>query len=370
MGRTGRMVETIFSARHIRLYPCWVVALGCICIGACGFREPLPIYRYDQNCYAVEVAVGPEDFVLDHWNRPPRLLVSSYDRRTGPARGDIYSFDIKTGYVRRMERTGEPSKLVGFKPHGMDIRRVGSDTFLYIIIHDPCLHGAREENAIGIYRVTAESLEFVELLEAPEHLWSPNDLSVMENGEIYVTNDYQNIMAVYLSMRTSDIVHYRPTEREWSVVASDIAFANGILAGKDKVFVAATRGDCILEFPRFDDGRLGNGRELLKLKGPDNIMAYGKYLLVAAHFNDFAFLTHSGDKKTKAPSVVFLIDPSDREPGKSMDAIYVDNGTQISAASTACIYGNKLYVSQVFDSHMVVCEAGELPAVNASPSGH
>ncbi len=365
MGRTGKWDKMVFAARDRKRYPYFMIMFSFLFGSACGFREQLPVYQYEQNCYAVEVAIGPEDFVLDKWNAQPRLLISSYDRRAQPATGDIYSFDVKTGYAKRMERTGEPSTLIGFKPHGMDIRRLGQETLVYIIIHDPFLHGSREENAIGVYRVTADRLEFVELMEDLVHLWSPNDLSVMENGDIYVTNDYRRMVDVYFSLKTSEIAYYSSAERKWSVVASDLAFANGILARPDRVFVSATRGDCILVFPRFDDGRLGSGRELLKLKGPDNIMPFGDRLLVTAHFNDFAFFTHSRDKKTKSPSVVFLIDPADPDPKKTMDAIYVDNGTQISAASTAFIYGDKLYISQVFDSHMVVCEAGGLPAIQS-----
>ncbi len=359
----------IFKIRR-KLHCCFISAMVGLWLGACSFKEPLPVYQYEQNCYAVDLAVGPEDFVLDQWNHPPRLLVSSYNRRTNPITGEIYSFDIKSGYAQQMHRVGEPSRLTGFKPHGMDIRRAGKETFLYVIIHDPFQLEEREENAIGVYRVIDQQLEFIELLEAPVHLWSPNDLSVLENGDIYVTNDYRYNLEMFLGLRTSEIAFFSVAEQKWKVVATDIAFANGILAKPDQVFVSATRGDCIQAFPRFSDGRLGNSRIIAKIKGPDNIMPYGDRLIVTAHYNDYAFLAHGRDTKAVAPSVVFLIDPNEKDSEKMLTAIYVDNGTQISAASTAFIHNQKLYISQVFDAHMVICETGDLPLIQQMTVGH
>jgi hypothetical protein len=321
---------------------------------SCGFfSSPLPEYTYPLDCYCVDVADGPEDFVLDEWSGTPRLLVSSHERRGPAPSGDIYYFNLATGYSSLLKRIGEPESLLAFKPHGMDILRMEEKTWLYVILHDPYNRSKSDENAIGIYEVTDNHLKFKELLEDEIHLWSPNDLSVLPGGEIYATNDKRGKLDVYLKMETSEIVYYNPEEKQWSVVASDLSYANGILARDSRVFVSATRSDNLMEYPRNDDGTLGDGRKILDVKGPDNIMPFKNRLLLVAHFDDIAFLKHQNDKEEHSPSVVFLVDPDagpdEAEPGKNMKAIYVDDGSQISAASTAFIWKGKLYISQVFN---------------------
>lgn len=347
---------------RVAAWPGIVLSL-CFWLQACGFREPLPPYNYERNCYAVEVADGPEDFVFDKWSGSPRLLISSHERRQWALTGGIFYFDLKTGYSHEMKRVNEPRRIKAFRPHGMDILHQEGRTTLYVILHDPYDHGLREENAIGVYRVAGDSLVFVELLENPRHLWSPNDLSVLESGDLYVTNDYRWAIDLYLRRETSEVVYYRKETGAWRVAADDIAFANGILARPDRVFVAATRSDCIMSYPRTGDGRLGAGKKIMDIKGPDNIMPLGDYLVVSAHYNDWAFLGHSSDKEAIAPSVVVLINPYDAEPEKTMKTLYVDEGNQISAASTAFVVGGKLIISQVFNSKIVICDAADLAPI-------
>jgi arylesterase/paraoxonase len=113
-------------------------------------------------------------------------------------------------------------------------------------------------------------------------------------------------------------------------------------------------------YPRNPDGTLEAGKQIVEIKGLDNIMPCGDSLLVAAHFDDLAFFRHHKDADIPAPSVVFLIDPANPHPDQSRTVVYVDDGWQISAASTAFAYQNKLYISQVFGTRILVCDAGDL----------
>lgn len=332
--------------------------LSLISLTACGLRATLPVYEEQLGCYRVRVGDGTEDFVLDTWTAQPRLLVSSHERR-GPAEsGDIVALDLTTEAVSPLRRIGEPERLAAFKPHGMDIRRTDAETFLYVILHDPYNRGKRNENAVAIYRVARNELEFVTLLEDRRHLWSPNDLSVMASGEIYLTNDYRGSLDIYLSLKSSEVVHFAPDTETWSVAASDLSFANGILALPEQVFVTATRGNRLLAYPRQPDGTLGKPAIRADIKGPDNIMPFGQYLLVAAHFDDLAFLKHAKDPTAKSPSVIFLI-PKDGAASDYDQVAYVDNGLIFSAASTALIHEGRLYASQVFDPYVLICNAPE-----------
>ena len=309
-------------------------------LSGCNLKQRLPLVAEKTACYRVPVGAGPEDMVIDTFNGAPRLLISCYERRKPADHGEIYSFDIQTGETRVMPRTNEAASLAAFKPHGMDIRHDSGITELYVILHDPHARNNRFENGVGVYRVYRNELRMTAFLEDARSLWSPNDLSVLPDGGIYLTNDYRGNFDLYFRRKRSEIAYYAPQTGKWRIVAAGLAFANGIYATPARVYVAATLGNRILSYPRNADGGLGAPRTVTKLKGGDNIMPYGKYLLVCAHFDDLAFMRHAKDANEPSPSTVFRIDP---ETGDKK-AIFADGGNTISAASTALIFGKKLYI--------------------------
>ena len=332
-----------------------IIVLGIVftMLCACNLKAPLPLHSEESyDCRRIKVAPGPEDFVLDRWHGSPRLLVSCHDRRHPETPGGIYSFNIDSEEFKELPRIGEPADIAVFKPHGVDIRRDGNDILLYVIIHDPHNREQRSENAVAIYLVGRDELKFIKLLEDKRYLWSPNDLSVLPSGEIYLTNDYHGSFDLYFKRKASEVVYFNPETQKWSKVADDIGLANGILAEKSRVFVAAMFDNQILEYPRLEDGSLGKGRAVAFFKGPDNIMKSGKYLMVAAHFDDLALMKTKKDPSAHAPSVIFRIDPEQM----ARSTVFMDNGGLISAASTALVYNNRLYISDVFDPYMVVCK--------------
>lgn len=336
---------------HSILLPVFIFAAINLCAG-CHLREPLPASGQDVACHKINIAPGPEDFVLDIWHGAPRLLVSSHDRRNPETSGGIFYLNLDTEATGELKRVGEPASIAAFKPHGMDIRMSGEEVFLYVILHDPAGRMKSHENAIAVYLVGNTELQFRDLLEDSSCLWSPNDLSVMPGGEIYVTNDRRNDLDVYFKRKSSEIVYYQPDTRTWSMVADQLAFANGIYAEADRVFVTETLGDGFLMFPRLPDGRLGPKETIVRMKGGDNIMKYGDYFLTTAHYDDLAFLKHKRNSENHSPSIVFRIRPE----VYSKEVMYVNTGETISAASTAMVFNNKMYISQVFDPFIVVCD--------------
>lgn len=321
-------------------------------LAGCTLRQPLPMVSDSPQCRKIAVGPGPEDFVIDEWHGEPRFLISCHERRKPGVNGAIWFLDVRTGKAGILRRAGEPDHLVAFKPHGIDIVHVNGKTLLYAVLHDPYGHGQRLENAVGVYEVENDSLRMVAFMEDPEHLWSPNDLSALETGEIYLTNDGRGRLDLYLRRNASEIAYYNPGTGKWQVVAGGLAYANGILAEKDRVFVTATLSNQVVVYPRNPDGTLGEAKELAELKGGDNLTRSGRFLFTTAHYDDFAFLAHAKNPEKKSPSVVMRIDP---ELG-DLKPIYADSGETISAASTAWIYNGKLYISQVFDPFIVVCD--------------
>jgi len=336
---------------HFILSLVFIFAYVLLCAG-CHLREPLPVPGQEVACHKINIAPGPEDFVLDTWHGAPRILVSSHDRRHPETSGGIFYLNLDTEATGEMKRFGEPVSLAAFKPHGMDIRNSGEDVILYVILHDPAGRMKSDENAIGVYFVEDNALRFLYLLEDSSFLWSPNDLSVLQGGEIYVTNDRRGDLDIYFKRKSSEIVYYQLETQTWSMVADNLAFANGIYAEKDRVFVTETLGDGFLMFSRLPDGHLGPKNIIARMKGGDNIMKYGDYFLTTAHYDDLAFLKHKKNPENHAPSIVFRVRPD----FCSKEAMYVNTGEIISAASTAMVFKNKLYISQVFDPFIVVCD--------------
>ncbi len=328
----------------------WIPVLA-MALTACNFKQPLPMVTENLQFQKIPIGPGPEDFVLDSSQGAPRFLISCHERREPSKNGDIRFYQPDTGETGILSRMDEPERLKTFKPHGIDIVDLSGKTLLYVVLHDPYGNDERLENAVGVYQVEKNDLRMVALME-DKHLWSPNDLSVLNTGEIYLTNDVRGKLDLYLRRTASEIAHFDPRSGKWSIVADGLAFANGILAEADQVFVTTTLGDQVLAYPRNPDGTLGEGRTLVELKGGDNLTRYGQYLLTTAHYDDFAFLRHAKDAKKPSPSIVMRIDPA-REQKK---AIYVNPGKTISAASTALIYNGKLYISQVFDPFILVCD--------------
>ncbi|MDO9265338.1 MAG: hypothetical protein Q7U02_15315 [Desulfosalsimonadaceae bacterium] len=336
---------------HSILLPVFIFSAMILCTG-CHLKEPLPVPGQNVACHKIKIAPGPEDFVLDLRHGAPRILVSSHDRRNPETSGGIFYLNLDTEATGEMKRVGEPATLTAFKPHGMDIRQSGEEVLLYVILHDPAGRMKSHENAIVVYLVEGSCLHFRYLLEDAAHLWSPNDLSVLPGGEIYVTNDRRNDLDMYFKRESSEIVYYQPETRTWSTVADKLAFANGIYAETDRVFVTETLGEGFLMFPRLPDGRLGPKDIIARMKGGDNIMKYGDYFLTTAHYDDLAFMKHKKNPENQSPSVVFRVRPE----FYSKEAMYVNNGEMISAASTAMVFNNKIYISQVFDPYIVVCD--------------
>ncbi|MCP3943200.1 MAG: hypothetical protein GY710_17170 [Desulfobacteraceae bacterium] len=327
--------------------------IGASFFQGCSLKERLPQYAEFQSCIRIKIAPGPEDIAIDRWGPSPRLLISCRERRNPIKTGEIYTFDLNSQKVKRMCRLGDMDYVQTFSPHGIDIRHNEDKTFLYVILHDPHNKGDRLENAVAIYQVFDNHLEFIPpLLEEKDHLWSPNDLFVLKNGEIYLTNDFKSIINTFFRKNTSDIVHFNPTNNQWQKVGPKLALANGIFAKNNHIYVSTTRGDTLYRFPRNIDGTLGQGEIIVKVKGMDNIMPLGNKLIIPAHFDDIAFLKHQKSDQNISPSAIFLIDPVT----KTKTVLYSDSGKQFSAASTGLIFDKKLYASQVFDPYLLICK--------------
>lgn len=326
-------------------------------ISCCAFCSTLPTINQRHSCQKITVGPGLEDFALLEKGGDAAIIASSHERRGWKIQGEIFSLSLKTKQVKKLNRTGEPASLF-FAPHGIDLFKNGQDTLVYVVNHGAEMND--NDQSILIYRLQGDALEF--LVQVRDDLInSPNDISVTETGNFYVTNDHGSrgsFWEVLWGLKRSKVTYCTLNSftvnlgATCKVAAENIAMANGILAERGKVYVSATREDKVYAFTRNADNTLSERKVIGEVPGPDNLFTDGKALITAGHTSNWKFFRHASSADNKAPSYIVRMEPET----KGVTGIYFDKGEQISAASGAFSYKGKLYISQVFENFLLECK--------------
>lgn len=291
----------------------------------------------------ITTGAGPEDLAFDKTGGTARLLVSCNERRLPEHFGEIYEINLEDNRTRILPRVNTPEDIF-FNPHGIDLKMVKGATKLYVISHND----EKERHTIVVYNVYKDSLVFEQLIENEAAMNSPNDLAVTKNGDIYVSNDAGkrgSLWEQFWKMKRSNVVFYDSELKLWKKVADKLVYANGVAVNDTSVFVSTTRSNRLFSYKIQPDGNLTGRKSLIKIKGQDNILFNGDELIFTSHPNLMAFIKHYKSADKKSPSQVHGYNIKTGE----YRLIFTDDGNRISASSTAFIYNNKLYISQVFD---------------------
>jgi hypothetical protein len=293
----------------------------------------------------IEVGPGPEDMVLDSLQGLPRLLISCTGRREiHQPYGEIESLNLVTGQRKVLSRQNEPAGLK-FRPHGIYLE----DSLLYVISHE----AEPDQHPILIYRVTGDTLEFMEWIQTPaQH--SPNALVAGPRGEIYFVNDSGkrgSLAEKILRLRRASLVRLSKNpdgQWEFEFIASNLGYPAGINRIRNQIYV----GDAILHrihvFSITSQGMVP-GTPIMGLKGNDNIRIYNGKILTPGHIKPLRFIRHAKDSRNLSPVEVYLADPFTGD----VHSIYLNDGSEISAGSTAILFDGYLYICQVFDPYIL-----------------
>jgi hypothetical protein len=294
----------------------------------------------------ISTAIGPEDMVVDSISEQPRLLLScSARRKAEPHYGEIYVYYPETGANKILKRVNEPAELI-FSPHGIDLVRVGKDLILLVVNHEHI--GENRINSILRYRVLKDEIVFQNKIMDPL-ISSPNAVTGFADGTLLVSNDAKkqgNNAEILFQLKKAQIIFWDGTK--CSVASEKYCFTNGITNKNGKIYLASTMQNKVWQFD-FKEGKMLNREVIAKAKGADNLRFDGDDLLVACHLRFLKFLNHYKDAKNLSPSTVYRINPST----KKRTVEYFDDGKQVSAASTAVVFKNSLYVSGIFDPKIV-----------------
>ena len=322
----------------------FILALSLIFMGACA-SLPKQHQVTDNEVFIIDVGSGPEDMILDTISENDRLLISCNSRRKDQiAYGEIYVYYPKTNTRKLMIRIGEPHGL-SFNPHGIDLVQVKDSLLLLVVNHET----TKGINAVIRYQVFKDELVFINKIVDPL-ITSPNAVAGFTDGTILISNDAkkaQNFWEILFKLKKAKIAYWNGNY--CTVAAGNFCYANGIAIQNKKVFLASTMQNKVWQFD-FENGKMLNKEIVVKnVKGADNIRFDGTDLLVPCHLKFMAFLGHLKDSTKLSPSTVYRINPV----SKTKTVEFYDSGKKISAASTALIYKDSLYISGIFDAKIV-----------------
>ena len=309
----------------------------------------------------IETGLGPEDFVLDTFSGNERLVISCSGRRkTEPQTGNFYAYNFATGNTTILKRINEPENFECY-PHGIDlVKEPSGKVMLYAVNHQK----NNEDNTIHSvvqYEVKNDSLFFM-ANHMHASIVSPNDVAALPDGSFYVTNDSKHTKGLGLVMeklfqtKKSTIV-YKNAENKFIVATDKLPYANGVAINGDKVYISCTFKSILNEYKRNADGTLTLNRKMKGAKGLDNITFYNNYLVIPYHTDFMKFIKHVKSSDSKSPGIVSLFNIDNNE----ITPIFSTYGEEISANSTALIYRDTLYISQVFDGFLLKVVPVNLP---------
>lgn len=338
------MITEIYGKLFIKFY--------CILISwALLHCSTLPEKTEYSECNSIPTAEGPEDIAQGSLGGKPVIYISAHERRQWIHPGNIYVMDVQSKEVRPLKRSNEPNDLF-FAPHGIDLYKKGGKELLYVITHGKERDGA--DHRVLIYETSLTELKFIKQIQSPLII-SPNDLAIDANGNFFIANDSKkrgSFWEVFWGLKRSSIVYCDiQKETDCKIVAKDMAFANSIAIMNNDVYISVTREGKVYRFKKQNDNMLTEKTFIAEAQNADNLFWHGNDLLVGAHTSDYKFLRHSKGAHVKSPGIIWRINVQSGQK----NAVYANDGTQISAPSGGFIMGETLYISQVFNANLLEC---------------
>jgi len=152
-----------------------------------------------------------------------------------------------------------------------------------------------------------------------------------------------------MKAKTGDIT-YCTADGQCAKAAGKLGYANGlVLKDQHYLYTTTTRQGKVFRYVLEYNGNLLDRQMVTKVSGGDNIRFDDEDLITTGHLRILKFAKHYKKPQKTAPSVVYRISPETQEK----TVLYANEGKQISAASTAIVYKNHIYIGQVFESYIV-----------------
>lgn len=320
-------------------------------------------FRKVQNHFDGETVLeipikGAEDITIG--TQDSFAIVSATARLQFPAteqeQGGLYYMELKSGNFVLTHLTPDLGKP--FAPHGISMFKHDSVYTIAAINH------TLDGHSIEVFTLIGKKLTHVRT-EKSTKLISPNDIVLLDENRFYVTNDhgyekgFGRLLEDYGNLAVSNVLFF--DGQQFSEAAKGISFANGINMDtkRNLVFVSSPRRFLIKVYSKNEDNSLTFVEDIPCSTGVDNIEFDPEgNLWVGCHPNLLRFTAYAMGKKETSPSEILKV--TYRKNGDySVESIYSNDGSQVSATSVAAPFGNLLLVGNVKDDKMLILQQNE-----------
>ena len=312
---------------------------------------------YFDGALLQKVAIpGAEDIEID--TAGEFIIVSSDDRagrRDGnPVQGHLYKMQLDSLDSPPLQLTASFDKP--FYPHGISMIKTSDSTDRIFAINH-----VESNHYIEIFDLYGDSLVHIETMNDPSMV-SPNDVVALGSNEFYFTNDHKFLKGIkrlaedYLGLRLSNVIYFNGTS--YQEVDAGIAYANGINYDptRNLLFVASPRDFLVKVYSKNSDGSLRFIENISCGTGVDNIEfdAQGR-IWIGSHPSLLHFSSYAAGKRAISPSEILVIDYRG-ESDYDVSSIYLEDGTDMSAATVAVPVDDLIFLGNVMDDAFLILE--------------
>lgn len=265
--------------------------------------------------------------------------------------GGLYLMELKSGNFNIKPLTSSFKK--SFAPHGISMFKKDSTYKIMAINHTLSGH------SIEVFSLQNKTLTFEKSL-TDDSMLSPNDIVVIDENRFYFTNDHGNtkgigrFMEEYAGLSASNVVYF--DGENYIEVASGITYANGINfdSKRNLLFVASPRKFLVKVYSKNTDGSLDFIEDIPCGTGVDNIEFDTEgNLWIGAHPNLLKFTAYAKGKEAFSPSEIIKIEYKGKND-YTVEKIYVNDGTEMSASTVAAPFGNLIFTGNVMDDKFLI----------------
>ena len=315
--------------------------------------------HFNGSCSPLPMQASAEDIQID---RARGIAYLSYLDRRGqvegkPVLGTVMQLDLNAPEPRLQPALARDP--AAFRPHGMSLYRTGDGSQrLFVISHPP-----GKGHTIEILEQTPGS-DFTPVATLRDPLFlAPNAILAVGPNQFYVANDsgatnpLARLSELLFRRGLSAVVYHDGQSAR--VAAGGLKSAAGITMSPDgsRVYVSETSGNRISVFRRnTGTGDLEFLEHIEIGSAPDNLNAgVDGSIWIAAHAKVASLVRHFADATQHAPTQILRFVPAASGTGGTLDEVYLDAGSALSAGSVGAVHERQLLIGSITERRLLRC---------------
>ncbi|GAA6060093.1 hypothetical protein JCM10212_003501 [Sporobolomyces blumeae] len=346
----------------------------------------------NEKCTGIKGLTACEDGWVDYSSGLAYLVCSDHDTRKNwlpavlhldsasvPAVSTDYIalFDFKDNSHRRLRITGLPAEAAGIWVHAIDVHKSagGEKLTVFINSHRPPKNrklgktlGANSVIEILETTVGSDELKYVKTVQH-NLVRTPNNVVALGPREFYFSNDHRHKVHwtrafEMLKSVPSDIIYCDASKATpfCKVAADHLVYPNGIAKGPGTVLYQGSTLQGLVRVWEIQPDKSLKALAEVPLERPiDNVHVDedgSLYATTLPKVLDFMEAGKDGGRSRSTAVEIFRI-TNDSTAGVNKykkELVFADDGTIVSASTSAVPYHGKLLLTGVFSREVVVCD--------------